>query len=97
MVRNRKRRTNIELTSLNTMMLAVRSVLSDGWSVKRAANEFHICRTALSPYVEQCRDKEVDCDGALWFEIPRMQPKYNCCQVFTVDEERLVSFYLKDK
>lgn len=95
MVRNRKRKTNIGLTSPEAMMSAVRAVLNGGWSVKRAAEEFHIARTTLTRYVEKCRDQEIDWDAVLIPELPRMEPKYNARQVFSTEEESLLAEYLK--
>lgn len=95
MVRNRPRKTKIGTTNEMLMMEAVKRVLDGGWSIKRAYIELNIPRTTLTRYVQKCKNQVIDWNNASLFEIPRMCPNYNVRQVFSEQEETILSDYLK--
>lgn len=95
MVRNRKRKTNIGLTSEDTMLAALRTVLHGGWSIKRTAIRFSIARTTLTRYVNKYKGKDINWDTATVETFSKLVPNYGIRRVFTDEEESLLVNYFK--
>lgn len=95
MVRNRVRKTQIGLTDKNSMMYAVRQVLNEGWSIKRAAANNNISRTTLTRYVNKCKGVDIEWETATLLDVPAMSPNYQVRQIFDAVEEDMLNDYLR--
>ncbi|KAG5864867.1 hypothetical protein JTB14_010232 [Gonioctena quinquepunctata] len=94
MVRNRK--TNIGLTSEDSMLAALRTGLDGGWPIKRTAIRFSIARTTITRYVNEYKGKYIDWDTATLETLFKLAPKYSIRRVITDEEKSLLVNYLKE-
>lgn len=95
----RRKSTNIEVgkTTAETMRNAVRDVINGGFSVKAAAVKHNIPRTSLRRYVGKCQEKEevIDWNSPILEGAPRLTPNYRINQVFSCEEEDILSDYFQ--
>lgn len=88
MARNRKRKTNRQVTDSEVMKNAVSAVVNQKRSAKAVAAEFGIKRTTLRRYVKKYLDSEER-------EKVGYVPRYNARQVFSAEmEKQLVEYFL---
>lgn len=95
----RRKSTNIEVgkTTAETMRNAVRDVINGGFLDKAAAVKHNIPRTTLRRYVGKCQEKEeaIDWNSPILEGAPRLTPNYRINQVFSCEEEDILSDYFQ--
>lgn len=95
----RRKTTNIEIgrTPVETMRNAVRDVMNSGLSVKAAAVKHNIPRTTLRRYIAKCKEKEeaIDWNSPILEGAPRLTPNYHINQIFSSEEEDVLSDYFQ--